>query len=215
MQFKLPTNNSTCKSKICIILLNTPIILSSAVLPVYFSLGWLRETCIRQGLFPLWMVGAGTSPCLCLCCLWKGSGGPVWPAEPWIGPRDCGAVRKPWPCAGLESSLRPYSLPAIPCQTARFFAIASCFWNPSHMLKNSVTPQLWIIRNCWIHLEKILKAWYLLRVYAWLEILNYVTLDFCRCVTCVIWRCRCLLHTVRLRYRAARLWLEICVVKMR
>ena len=94
--------NFSLKSQICTAQSETPIILSWAVLPVYFSLGWLRETCIRQGLFPLWMVGAGTSPCLCLCCLWKGSGGPVWPAEPWIGPRDCGAVRKPWPCAGLN-----------------------------------------------------------------------------------------------------------------
>ena len=96
----------------------TPIISSSAVLPVYFSLGWLRETCIRQGLFPLWMVGAGTSPCLCLCCLWKGSGGPVWPAGLWIGPRDCGAVRKPWPCVGLNPPWGPTNSQASLCQTA-------------------------------------------------------------------------------------------------
>ena len=87
---------------------------------VHFPPGWLRETCIRQGLFPLWMVGAGNSPCLCLCCLWKGSGGPVWPAEPWIGPRDCGAVRKPWPCARLNP-------PRVPPRCVRQVAIF-CNW---------------------------------------------------------------------------------------
>ena len=52
------------------------------------------------------------------CKIFEGSGGPVWPAGPWIGPRDCGAVQKPWHSAGQNPPWGPTNSQASLYQTA-------------------------------------------------------------------------------------------------